>query len=80
MKTLSLRIPEMLDSRIAHEATRRKIGKSAFVREAVEQYLATSSASRGPQNFFSLAGDLIGSRKGPGDLSTNSKYLKNFSK
>lgn len=80
MRTLSLKIPDTLDQRIALEVTRRKIGKSAFVREAIEQHLATPSASRRPQSFIELAGDLIGRRKGPGDLSTNPKYLKNFGK
>lgn len=78
MKTLSLKIPETLDQRIALEAARRKIGKSTLVREAIERHLAAPSASREPRSFLDLAGDLIGKRKGLGDLSTNPKYLKNF--
>lgn len=80
MKTLSLKIPETLDQRIALEVTRRKIGKSALVREAIERHLGTRSPARKPQSFVDLAGDLIGKRQGPADLSTNVKYLKNFGK
>jgi len=32
MKTLSLKIPEKLDQRIAHEVARRKVAKSVLVR------------------------------------------------
>jgi hypothetical protein len=80
MKTLSLKIPETLDQRLAFEVTRRKIGKSALVREAIERHLGAQSPARKPQSFVDLAGDLIGRRKGPADLSTNVKYLKNFGK
>ncbi len=80
MKTLSFKIPETLDQRITLEVARRKIGKSALLREAVEQHLSKPSASRKRQSFLDLAGDLVGKRQGPGDLSTNPKYLRDFGK
>ena len=80
MKTLSLKIPEKLDQRIAHEVARRKIAKSALVREAIEKHLLDGSASGKEARFLSLAGDLVGRRCGPGDLSTNPKYMTSFGK
>lgn len=80
MKTLSLKIPEKLDRRIAHEVARRRIRKSALVREALEQHLAAEPVTGKPASFFDLAGDLLGQRTGPSDLSTNPKYMKGFGK
>ncbi len=53
-------------------ATARKRGKtrSAVVREALENRLAREDLS-----FLDLAWDFLGSIEGPGDLSTNKRYL-----
>lgn len=80
MKTLSLKIPEQLDRRIEHEVARRRIRKSVLVREALEQHLAGGTAAGKPASFVDLAGDLLGRRAGPRDLSTNRKYTKGFGK
>jgi hypothetical protein len=80
MKSLSLKIPDTLDQRIALEVARRRIGKSALIREAIEEHLAKPSTPGKRQSFLDLAGDLIGRRRGPGDLSSNPKYMKNFGK
>ncbi len=78
MKTLSLKIPEKLDQRIAHEVARRKIAKSTLVREAIEKHLASPATPGKQASFLDLAGDLIGRRKGPSDLSTNPKHMAGF--
>lgn len=80
MKTLSLKIPEQLERRIEHEVARRRIAKSVLVREALEKHLAGASAKGKKASFLDLAGDLIGKYSGPGDLSTNTKYMKDFGK
>lgn len=80
MKRPIIMIPEPLDQRTALERTPRNNGKGALVREAIEGQVAVPSVSRGLQSFLGPAGDLIGKRKGPGDLSTNPKYLKSFGK
>ncbi len=80
MKTLSLKIPEQLERRIEQEVARRRIAKSVLVREALEKHLGTVSASGRKASFLDLAGDLIGKYSGPGDLSTNPKYMKDFGK
>ena len=80
MKTLSLKIPEQLERRIAHEVARRRMPKSALIREALEKHLGGISRKGGPPGFIDLAGDLIGRYSGPGDVSTNPKYMKDFGK
>ncbi len=80
MKTLSLKIPENLDRRLAHEVARRHVPKSVLVREAIERHLAGASSEGKQPGFLDLAGDLLGTRSGPADLSTNAKYMKGFGK
>ncbi|MSQ50954.1 MAG: hypothetical protein EXR28_03595 [Betaproteobacteria bacterium] len=80
MKTLSLKIPEQLQRRIELEVARRRIVKSVLVREALEKHLAGAQATGKKASFLDLAGDLIGKYSGPGDLSTNPKYMKDFGK
>ena len=80
MKTLSLRIPEKLDRQIALEVSRRRVSKSVLVRELLARRLGGTSPSRKQPSFLDLAGDLLGRRSGPGDLSTNPKYMKDFGK
>ena len=79
MKTLSLRIPERLDQQLSHEVARRRVPKSVFVREALEQRLNGSAKARKQPSLLDLAGDLVGIHKGgPSDLSTNPKYMDGF--
>lgn len=80
VKTLSLKIPEQLERRIAHEVARRHIPKSVLVREALEKHLAGASPAGKTPSFLDLAGDLIGRYRGSGDVSTNPKYLDDFGK
>ncbi len=80
MKPPTIKIPEPRGQRTALERTPRKNGKSARARESIEGQDAMYSVSRGLPSILDLAGDLIGKRKGPGDLATNPKYLKSFGK
>ena len=75
MMTISLKLPDTLESRLRVEAKRRRTSKSAIIREAVEQALAKKKAF---VSCADLAGDLIGSQTGPPDLSTNKEYLKDL--
>ena len=79
MKTLSLKIPEKMDQRLAHEVLRRRIPKSVLVREALDQFLFGNKSSKKQPSVFDLTRDLAGKyRGGPSDLSTNPKYMKGF--
>lgn len=77
MTTISLKVPDTLDSRLAEEAQRRRTSKSAIIRECVEKALLGPSEDR-TASCLDLAGDLAGCLKGPRDIATNPKYLDDF--
>ena len=77
MKTLSLKLPEALAAKLAALAKKRRATKSALVRDALEAFLARDGkASAG--SFLDLAGDIVGCAEGPGDLSYNKAYLRDY--
>jgi ribbon-helix-helix CopG family protein len=77
MKTISLKLPDDLERTLTAKAERDGTTKSALIREAIEAHLSRE-AGRPAGSFLELAGDLIGSLEGPGDLSYNREYLKDF--
>lgn len=77
MKTLSLKVPAETERRLAAFAARRGMGKSAAVRAALEAYLKAEGRSEAG-SVLELAGETVGCVRGPGDLSTNPKYMKDF--
>jgi len=77
MTTISLRVPDILDSRLTEEAQRRRTSKSAVVRECVEKMLLAPRKDRAA-SCLDLAGDLAGCLSGPRDIATNPKYLEDF--
>jgi len=48
------------------------------VREALEQFFNGERTAQRPMSALELAGDLVGCVQGPGDLSTNPKYMEGF--
>jgi predicted transcriptional regulator len=74
MRTVTFKLPIELDRRLNEFAKSRGSSRSAVVREALEA-LTVQHTSIG-----ALAADLIGSLEGPGDLSTNPKYMADFGK
>jgi metal-responsive CopG/Arc/MetJ family transcriptional regulator len=74
MKTLSLKLPAGLSVKLDRTAKNSGLSKSEVVRAALEQFLQKEH----PLSALELAGDLVGRVKGPGDLSTNPKYIKGF--
>jgi len=77
MKTLSLKVPAQTERRLAAFAASRGMGKSEAIRAALEAYLKAEGRS-GVGSVLELAGDVVGCVRGPGDLSTNPKYMKDF--
>jgi Arc/MetJ-type ribon-helix-helix transcriptional regulator len=73
MKTLTVRLPEVLVAQIEAESRRRKLSKSDVVRER----LSRAEELRRPASLDAIA-DLVGSIDGlPRDLSARTKkYLK----
>jgi Arc/MetJ-type ribon-helix-helix transcriptional regulator len=77
MKTISVKIPEELDLKLAAVAARRRESKSALIRAALDQ-VVESSETVTSNSCLDLAKDLIGTAEGPSDLSHNKKYLKDY--
>ena len=77
MKTISLKLSDSLDRRIASQAKKRGVSKSQLVRDALESYLENGGAMKGP-SCLDLVRDLAGAFEGPPDLSTNPKYLEGY--
>ena len=77
MNTISLKVPGSLALRLENEARQRGLSKSAVVRDALEEYLQTTSAENSG-SALSLAADLAGVLSGPEDLSFNKDHLRDF--
>jgi Arc/MetJ-type ribon-helix-helix transcriptional regulator len=74
VKTLTIRLPDLLAAEIENESQKRRVSKSDIVRERL-RLRPLAAARRG--TLREMAGDLIGSVTGlPADLSHNKKkYL-----
>lgn len=73
MRTISLKLPDSLDRTLTKLAATRGTTKSAVVREALEAYAAESRRS-----VTALAGSLVGSLRGPKDLSSSPRHLEGY--
>jgi predicted transcriptional regulator len=69
MKTVTLKIPESLDSKLRRAAARRKETFSALARRAL-----TREVEEQEVDFAKLAAPYCGMFEGPGDLSTREGY------
>lgn len=75
MNTISLKLPKPLLDRLEAEAVNRRQSKSALVRDCLTEVLFRPKKGR-PLTCADLAGDLVGSVRGPRDLSANKdRYL-----
>jgi hypothetical protein len=79
MKTISLKLADSLHAKLVRKAKQQGQSKSDIVRAALEQFLNGQRAPV-PVSFLEAAGDLIGCVEGPGDLSTNPKYMEGYGK
>ena len=77
MKAISLKLPDTLHARLERLAKTRKQTKSDLVREALEQMLNGTPPAK-PVSALELTSDLAGCLEGPGDLSTNAKYMEGY--
>jgi hypothetical protein len=71
---MTLKMPDALRRGLEEEARRRRVSKSAIVREYVQTMLRRERAPKGP-TCLDLVSDLIGSQPGPRDASVNRRYL-----
>ena len=78
MKTLTFKIPVVLEHQLNTLAQERGSSKSKIVREALIAYLLQDSSPQG--SFLEMAEDLAGIGEGPADLSVNKAYLESYGK
>ncbi|HXT99058.1 MAG TPA: ribbon-helix-helix protein, CopG family [Polyangia bacterium] len=77
MRAISLKVPQQLDDKITALARRSRSNRSAVMREALEAFTASRSAKL---SVTAAAGDLVGSLKGPEDLSTSASRMADYGK
>lgn len=73
MRTVTLKLSERLDCRLTALAKRQRTTRAQVLREALETFIAHLP----PLAFGELAADLI-IDDGPGDQSTNPKYMHGY--
>jgi len=79
MKTLTVKVPEELDLKLAAVAAKRGESKSNLIRTAINSILKENKAVI-PNSCLDMAKDLVGSVEGPSDLSCNKRHLKGYGK
>ena len=79
MKTLTLKLPEILEARLNTFARKKGLSRSEIVRRALMEYFSHDDESNSG-SFLDLSRDLAGSIEGPSDLSTNKTHLEGYSK
>ena len=77
MKTITCKLPEKLDAELTAVARQEGTSKSQVVRSAIADRISRKRGKKAPR-AYDLISDIVGSLKGPGDLSTNPKYMENF--
>jgi len=79
MKTVTLKLSEILEARLNIFAHKSGLSRSEIVRRALLEYFSRDEV-RGSGSFLDLSRDLAGSIEGPSDLSTNKAHLKEYGK
>ena len=65
-------------AKIEKLAERRGVTQTKAVMDLIEKEVEDEPIQAKPGSFLEAAGDLVGSVEGPGDLSTNPKYMEGF--
>lgn len=73
MRTISLKLTEELEVRLALLAKQRRTSRSEVIRAALEAFEPLRVTS-----FAAAAADLVGSVEGPRDLSTSKRHLEGY--
>ena len=79
MKTISLKLPAPLANWLARRAAELGRSRSDLVRQALEEQCQGKN-SRGEKSCAELMVEFGGFFRGPRDLSTNPKYMRDFGK
>ena len=79
MKTISLKLPAPLANWLAKRANQLGRSRSDLVRQALEEQRQGKN-SRGEKSCAELMAEFGGFFRGPRELSTNPKYMRDFGK
>ena len=79
MKTISLKLPEILEARLNTFARNNGMSRSEIVRRALMDYFSHDDVIH-TGSFLDLSRDLAGSIEGKSDLSTNKAHYKRYGK
>jgi hypothetical protein len=77
VKTVSLKMPEAMDSELTELARRTGRSKSLVVRMALSEFLPSRGRSR-KGSFLARSADLAGCVSAAPDLSTNKRRLERY--
>jgi Ribbon-helix-helix protein, copG family len=75
MTTITCKISEKLNAHLEALARRRRVSKSAILRQALEKQVSGRSAA---PSAYDLVKHLCGALRGPKDLSTNPRHMRGF--
>jgi hypothetical protein len=79
MKTLTLKLPEILEAQLNILARKKGLSRSEIVRRALMEYFSRDDVNNSG-SFLDLSRDLAGSIEGPSDLSTNKAHFERYGK
>ena len=77
MKTLTLKLPEILELKLNGIAHKSGLSRSEIVRNALTEYSSREDLNNSG-SFLDLARDLAGSIEGPSDLASNKSHMEGF--
>lgn len=79
MKTLVLKLPQILEAQLEIFARKQGLSRSEIIRRALLDYFSNNDGSKAA-SFLDLARDLVGSIDGTPDLSTNKVHFEGYGK
>ena len=77
MDTLTLKVPDLLNTQLNSYAKKKGLSKSEIVRIALLEYFSKDD-TRFEGSFLDLSEDLAGSIEAPSDLSSNKDFLEGY--
>ena len=80
MKTISIRLPEELETRIRAAAQARRVSRSKLIRDVLARNFRDDATSNGRSAYEEMMQGLGVTRSGFSDLATGSDHLEGFGK
>jgi predicted transcriptional regulator len=77
MSTLTLKVPDILNTQLNSHAKKKGLSKSEIVRIALSEYFSRDNIAL-EGSILDLSEDLAGSVEAPSDISINKNYLKGY--